>query len=63
MSGRLALDIGRGQLDGALALDRLALPALSGLALGRLQAPLPGNLWPAGRFGGVLPPPFDTTLR
>ncbi len=63
LAGRLSLDLGRGRLDGALQLDRLALSTVSGLALGRLQAPLPGSLWPGGRFGGVLPPPFETTLR
>ena len=51
----------RGSLEGALAFDRLSLGGLASLAVGTLQSPLPGNLWPAGRFGGVMSPPFETT--
>ncbi|MFZ4533827.1 MAG: AsmA-like C-terminal region-containing protein, partial [Alsobacter sp.] len=62
VTGRLTLDGGTERAEGALALDRLALPGLASLALGPLQAPLPGGLWPANRFGAVPPPPFSAQV-
>lgn len=61
-SGSLMLDGEAGKATGALGFDRLTLGGISSLALGTLQPPLPGNVWPAGRFGSVMAPPFDATV-
>jgi hypothetical protein len=56
-------DTKAGSVTGDLSVDRLALGSLAGLSLGPLQPPLPGSIWPAGRFGSTLPPPLDATVK
>ena len=62
LGGDLAYLGEKGRMEGALTFERLSLGGLASLGLGTLQAPLPGNLWPSGRFGGVLPPPFESLI-
>ncbi|WP_406854291.1 AsmA-like C-terminal region-containing protein [Alsobacter sp. KACC 23698] len=61
-AGRLAVDLEKDTLDGALTLDRISAATVLGLALGPTQPPIAGAVWSSSRFASVLPPPFATTI-
>ena len=64
IEGELALQRGgvRGYLQGRLNLDKLDLPVLTGLALGRAAPVPPGATWPDAKFASGLADPPDTKL-